>query len=121
PFYLMREGMMLTFDLLDRLLEHDAWTTRRALDLAETLNAAQLDQVFDIGHGTIRETLEHVIGNIEVWTDLMVGQPVHERGSAGQSIAVSRRRFDAAYSDFARVAKDMRDRGLLNSYYVDVL
>jgi len=35
-------------DLLDRLLEHDAWTTRRVLKFAGALGDEQLDQDFDI-------------------------------------------------------------------------
>jgi uncharacterized damage-inducible protein DinB len=112
---------MLTFDLLDRLLEHDAWTTRRVLDFAQTLTNAQLDHDFDIGHRTVRETLEHIIGNIEVWIDLMVTRPVSQQPEVRQSIVELRRRFEAAFSDFARVAREVRDAQRLNDTYVDVL
>ena len=63
-------------DLLDRLLEHDQWATTRLLDLSRGLTEAQLDQEFEIGHRTLRETFEHIIVNIGFWTALMTDQPV---------------------------------------------
>ena len=48
-------------DLLDRLLEHDHWATAQLLDLSRHLSDAQLDQEFDIGHRTLRDTFEHMI------------------------------------------------------------
>jgi uncharacterized damage-inducible protein DinB len=112
---------MHSLDLLDRLLEHDAWTTRRVLDFAETLTDAQLDQDFDIGHRTVRETLQHLIGNLEVWTDLMAARPVRPTPTARPSLVGLRQRFDAAFSDFARVAREARDAQRLNDVYTDVL
>ncbi len=112
---------MLTFDLLDRLLEHDAWTTRRVLEFAQALTDEQLDHNFDIGHQTVRETLQHVIGNIEVWTDLMTARPVRRMPTTRQSIVELRQRFEAAFGDFAQVARQLRDTQRLNDMYVDVL
>ncbi|WP_135229829.1 DinB family protein [Deinococcus fonticola] len=62
-------------DLLDRLLGHDAWTTAALLERARTLSDAQLDQDINVGHRTVRLTLEHIIDNMETWTDLMNGVP----------------------------------------------
>lgn len=58
-------------DLLDRLLRHDAWTTKQLLEICGTLSDEQLDQEFDIGHRTLRATLHHVIANMEIWSSLM--------------------------------------------------
>jgi len=112
---------MPTLDLLDRLLEHDAWTTRRVLDFAQTLTDEQFDQDFDIGHRTVRETLQHMIGNIEVWTDLMAARPVRQMPTAWPSLVELRRRFEAAFRDFAQVAREARDARRLGDRYVDVL
>ncbi len=112
---------MLTLDLLDRLLEHDAWTTRRVLQFAQTLTDEQLDHDFDIGHRTVRETVRHMIGNVEVWTDLMAARPVRRMPTARQSIVELQRRFEAAFGDFARVAREIRDTQRLSALYVDVL
>ena len=49
-------------DLLDRLLGHDAWTTRELLLRCRGLGDEQLDRTFPIGHGTLRATFEHTVG-----------------------------------------------------------
>ncbi len=61
-------------DLLDRLLDHDCWATTALLDLSRGLTDAQLDRSFDVGHGTLRATLEHMIFYIEFWTASMAGR-----------------------------------------------
>ena len=60
-------------DLLDRLLLHDAWTTNQLLQIASTLSHKQLDREFEIGHATLRRTFEHIVHNVEVWSQLLRG------------------------------------------------
>jgi uncharacterized damage-inducible protein DinB len=62
-----------------------------------------------------------MIGNIEVWTDLMAARPARRMPTARQSVFELQRRFDAAFSDFAQVARKLRDTQRLNDTYVDVL
>lgn len=112
---------MPSLDLLDRLLEHDAWTTQRVLELAQALDDTQLDAEFDIGHRTWRATARHMVGNIEVWTDLMAERPVRAMPAEPQTLSVLQARFAAAYRDFAAVARAARDAGRLNALYLDVL
>jgi uncharacterized damage-inducible protein DinB len=58
-------------DILDRMLEHDRWTTNRILVICRELPQSQLQTHFNIGPATIDATLRHMIGNVQVWTDLM--------------------------------------------------
>jgi uncharacterized damage-inducible protein DinB len=108
-------------DILNRLLEHDAWTTSRVLDLMQSLPDAALDRAFDAGHQTLRETLRHMVGNIETWTDLMAERPVRAMPAGPQTVAELRPRFEAAYAEFAAIARALRDGGRLNDHYTDVL
>ena len=80
---------MIHMDLLDRLIGHDAWTTRQLLLRCRHLADEQLNQEFDIGHRTVRATFTHIIRNVEVWTQLMAGRHVaHSVGaSVGQLLA----------------------------------
>lgn len=114
---------MADLDLLDRLLGHDRWTTTQVLAAAASLTDAQLDQPFDVGHGTVRATLAHLIGNVEVWTDLMAERPVGARPApaAPPSVADFQRRYAVAAARFAELAREQRDAGLLNDTYLDVL
>lgn len=109
-------------NLLDRLLEHDRWTTRQVLTICRMLTPEQLQQPFDLGHGAIDETLRHMIRNVQVWTSLMRTQPIQSRDpitSAGiEDLAVL---FEAIYTDFADCARRLHDDDRLDDFYLDVL
>jgi uncharacterized damage-inducible protein DinB len=77
-------------DLLDRLLGHDVWTTRQLLTICSELDDEDLDREFDIGHKSIRATLDHIVFNLEVWSSLMAGdRPVRSQGQRSQDRTVS--------------------------------
>jgi uncharacterized damage-inducible protein DinB len=107
-------------DLLDRLLGHDAWTTRQLLLRCGELSDEQLDGAFDIGHRTVRATFVHIIYNMEVWSSLMSGSPVPSR-SAGNSISSLIGRLEKAADDLAKVATDVSRRNGWDERWLDVL
>ncbi len=110
-------------DLLDRLLAHDAWTTRQLLILAQPLTESQWRQPFDIGHVTLRATLEHMIFNVETWTALMNGaeHPGNQPTFAGLSAADLLVRHDASMLKFAALANRAQDASLWDVLWVDIL
>ena len=111
-------------DLLDRLLGHDAWTTRALLVCCATLDDAALDRPFEFGHRTLRATLAHIIRNMEVWSDLMAGGPVRpDTGGAaeGRSMAGLTARLEAAAADLARRARGVARRGAWDDLWLDTL
>jgi uncharacterized damage-inducible protein DinB len=111
-------------DLLDRLLGHDAWTTRALLGRAATLDDAALDRPFELGHRTVRATLLHLVRNMEVWSDLMAGVPVRAdagQAPAGRSIAGLTARLDRAAQDLAEVGRAVAGRGGWDETWLDVL
>jgi uncharacterized damage-inducible protein DinB len=105
-------------DLLDRLLEHDRWATTQLLELCRGLTDEQLDRQFDIGHRTLRATLDHQIPNLDVWTALMTSRPPQERQgpSSLETLIVDHERFHAAFADVARRA---RDEGRLEETFLE--
>lgn len=105
-------------DMIDRLLEHDRWATAVLLDVSRGLTDAQLDQPFDIGHGTLRDTFDHMIFNIEFCGGLMAGQPV-ESNRSDRSVPGLIARFEQAYTTFSTAARRARDEGRLDDTYVD--
>jgi uncharacterized damage-inducible protein DinB len=107
-------------DLLDRLLGHDAWTTEQLLKLYQPLTDAQLDRQFDIGHRSLRATMDHIIHNLEVWSMLMAGQQV-EGSAVDRTPAGMLKRLDIAAQRLARVARDVADRGAWNDTWIDTL
>lgn len=106
-------------DLLDRLLGHDAWTTRQLLDVSRGLSDEQLDQEFDVGLRTLRRTFVHIVRNMEVWTDIMAGRGPRPGGAA--NIAGLLARLDSAASDLARFATPIARDGRLDELWVDRL
>jgi uncharacterized damage-inducible protein DinB len=105
-------------DLLDRLLEHDQWSTDQLLDLSRGLTDEQLDQAFDIGHQTLRTTFEHMILNVAFWTGLMAGQPVDAQRD-NRSLAALIDRHERSYAPFATLARRVRDDQRLDDTFVD--
>ena len=108
-------------DLLDRLLEHDAWTTAQLLSIARALPDEQLDQEFDIGRKTLRATFHHIIRNMEVWTDCMSGNLPPRDTAEQQSADQLASRLVAAAADLAAFARSIRERGAWDELWTDPL
>ena len=111
-------------DILDRLLGHDAWTTRQVLLLCQGLSDEQLDRDFDIGHRTLRATWIHLIGNIRVWTDLMAERPMprtDKEPAWTASPATLLAAWEEAMADFTHLAHTLAADGHLDDSYTDIL
>ena len=107
-------------DLLDRLLGHDHATTRQLLMMSQDLTDEQLDRDFDIGHRTLRATFAHMIGNVEIWTDLMAERAV-DRTPKRSSVEALIERHEYSYADFASLACRVRDAQCWDDRYIDTL
>lgn len=108
-------------DILDRLLGHDAWTTRQLLLRCRDLTVEQLDRRFDIGDRSLRQTFVHVIRNMEAWTDLMAERPVGKAAQEEMTVERLLERHSRAAKELAEVARRIRDEGRLDGMYTDVL
>jgi uncharacterized damage-inducible protein DinB len=111
-------------DLLDLLLDHDHWATKRLLDANGGLTDAQLDREFDIGHRTLRETFGHIVFNIPFWTAFLTGQSPDGGYSADaqpddRSLAALVDHHERAYAAFAGAARRLRDEGRLGDVFAD--
>jgi len=106
-------------DILDRLLGHDEWTTTQLLRRCALLSPEQWQQCFDVGFGSLCEIVDHLVDNIETWTDLMLERPV--RQLKGNSPEVLLQRLQAAYAEFAQLARGIQAQGRLDDHYTDRL
>jgi uncharacterized damage-inducible protein DinB len=106
-------------DILNRLLGHDEWTTTQLLRQCATLSPAQWQQPFDVGYGSLCETFDHLVDNVEAWTDLMLERPV--RDIKGNTPAQLLRRWQAAYAEFAALARALQEQHRLDDCYTDRL
>ena len=111
-------------NLLDRLLGHDAWTTRQLLLRCTDCTDEQLDHEFDIGHRTVRATFLHLIRNMEVWSDLMAGRTVsadRDTPPADRSVSALLSRLERAAANLAGIAHEVAARDGWDERYVDPL
>jgi len=106
-------------NLLDRLLAHDAWTTRQLLIACESLPDELLDQEFEIDQRSLRKTFIHIIGNMEIWTDLLYERPVEQR--TGNSISELLQRLSMISRDFTEVARRIDREQRFDDCFLDIL
>ena len=61
--------MALSFDPYDILLGHNNWAIRALLERCKPLSDSEFHQRFNIGPGSLHDTLTHTIGAILRWSD----------------------------------------------------
>lgn len=109
-------------DPLDLLLGHDAWATGELLRACALLSEEQWHRRFDIGPGSLHDTLTHVVGAMLRWADRVDGPPRALRPSIEdgtcRSPASLRRLLAEAAADLAASTARARQRGL--GTHVDV-
>jgi uncharacterized damage-inducible protein DinB len=106
-------------DLLDRLLGHDAWTTRQLLLACQPLPDDLLDKEFEIDHKSLRGTFVHIIRNMEIWTDLLYERPIQNK--RGNTIPVLLDRLSIVSSDFDYLAQKIAREGRFDDCFTDIL
>lgn len=105
-------------DLLDRLLEHDRWATARLFELCGGLDDDRLDQEFDVGHRTLRQTFMHMTYNVAAWTGQMTGERDVVLPDSRSMTALGA--WDiSTYDTFAAFARRMRDGGRFDDTFTD--
>ena len=116
-------------DLIDRMLEHDLWLSRRILDRAATLSDEDLDrnvrgdrdpQPFESEEPTIRGMLDRLVFTREVWTAGIAGRPDPLPGR-DTSIEGLRTRLEASAVEFTDVVRGIRDRREWDTAFVNAL
>ena len=93
---------------LQILLAHDRWATEQLLDACGRLAEEQFQRRFDIGPGSLHDTLTHVVGAMRAWTDTLAGaepRPRLETDGQRRTPAEIRAVFDEAWPAFAAAAR----------------
>src|SRR5947207_8312794 len=70
---------MATSDPLDILLAHDRWATGQILDVCDKLAPEQFHRRFEMGPGSLHDTVTHMLAAMRVWADLLAGREQRER------------------------------------------
>ena len=86
------------------------WATAQLLDKCRGLTDEQLDQQFDIGRTSLRDTLHHLIFVIGFWTSQMTGQPFTRRHQGKPSIVELFDLHERNHDAFDHVDDDVVER-----------
>ena len=111
-------------DLLDRLLAHDAWSTRQLLLQSKPLNDSDLDKPFDIDNRTLRQCFVHIIEAMEIWNDLLYERTVRrssELQAKPQTIDGLLQRLGEAGQELAIIARKVARENRWDDVFIDVL
>jgi uncharacterized damage-inducible protein DinB len=111
-------------DILERLLAHDAWTTGQVLLCCRQLTDMQMDREFDMGLRSLRRTLLHIIGNMEVWHDLVAGVPLRPNQAekpGGSTVEGMLLRLETVAGQLKDTATAIACEGRLDQLWVDHL
>jgi len=97
--------------IVDRLLGHDAWTTRQLLLRCRELSEEQLSRKFDIGDKSLLETFEHLIACMEGHTEFMMGRTAYEAYRDDETVDGMLTRLTIVAKDLAEVASRVDREG----------
>lgn len=100
----------ITSDPLTALLEHNHWATHRVLSLCSGLSGEQFHRRFDIGPGSLHDTLRHVIHNMRAWADDVAARPARPPLKERYSSAEFGRLLDEATDDLRSLIEQSRGR-----------
>ena len=103
--------------ILERLLGHDAWTTRQLILRCRELNDEQMNRVFDLNGKSLYETFHHLIAVMESHTDFLLQRMTSDTYRKDTSIDDLLRRLTVVAKDFAdfalRVEREGREDDLI--------
>jgi len=110
--------------ITERLLRHDAWTTRTLLELSINLPDSSLDHEFDLGHRSLRRTFVHIVTNMECWYDLMSGKPQRWKASAAKPLSTIPgliERLDVVANQLLQLGRGVVEARREDDFFVDYL
>jgi len=97
-------------------LEHNSWATREVLRACAALNDSQWHRRFEMGPGSLHDTLTHIVGAMFRWADRIDGPPRAVRPSiedgSRRTPAELMTLLDSAAADLAGSAERACSRGL---------
>ena len=111
-------------DLLDRLLDHDVWSTNQILLQSKPLTDEQLDKPFDVDGRTLRGCFVHIIRVMEVWNDLLYERPVRPSAvlnAKSQDLDGLIVRLHEAGEELAMISKKVAREERWDDQFTDVL
>jgi len=66
-------------DPIEVMLAHNAWANAQLVEACKPLTDEQLDRAFEMGLGSLRPTVTHILGAMRGWTDFLAKREQRER------------------------------------------
>ena len=105
--------------LLDRLIRHDAASTAVLIERAQALSPTALDAERNLGPGSIRKTVHHIVEVMEGWCDRMRGLPQRTTAAADASFDEQFERLRIVTDDLFAWASELASDGQLEESFLD--
>jgi len=98
---------MPTSDPTAVMLAHGRWATERLLDACAPLDEESFHQRFEVGPGSLHDTISHQLAAMRAWGDLLAGRPQQDRLDDGRRRTVDELRvlLDELSSDLEASAR----------------
>jgi len=90
---------MATGDPLEILLAHNRWATGNLIDACAKLPRPQFHQRFEMGPGSLHDTLTHILAAMRGWGDLLAGRDQRPRLEGEERTPEELRALLASLSD----------------------
>ncbi len=99
---------MTQLEMVRELFRYDDWANDRVLQAAAPLTDEQMDRPFEMGRGSLRRTLMHILCAEQVWVQRWQGHTETPWPDEGECVSV------AAMGDRFREARGVREAFLRN-------
>ena len=104
-------------DILDRLLEHNAWATRQLIEHCRGLSPNEFTQSFAIGPGNVHDTLLHIVTAMQRWANRIGGGEIRPSPRSDRHTCTPEelvRELEIAHADVTAAAQSVADAGRLD-------
>jgi AraC-like DNA-binding protein len=112
-------------NLITRMVEHHVWLLGELLDAAGLLSDQELDAPIELPFDgiddspTVRSLLSRLIGQMDMWNNVMAGRAYDWSVEEDEPIASMRKRLDSAGSDFLADVRHVVEDNRLDETFID--
>jgi hypothetical protein len=112
-------------NLITRMVEHHVWLLGELLDAAASLTEEQLDAPIELpfegidDDPTIRRLLSRLIGQMDMWNNVMAGRAYDWSVEQDEPIGSMRIRLDRAGNDFLHEVRRVVEENRLDETFID--
>jgi AraC family transcriptional regulator len=116
-----------TMNLIVRMVEHHLWLVGEMVEKAARVDDAALDRPIELNveqlddHPTMRKLLSRLVGQMDMWVNVINGRDYDMGIEAHESIADMRRRLEIAGPGFLAEVRRVVEGGRLDETFVDAL